>query len=140
MANIDTMFPSQYVKAAELVGRRVTVKMSHVKIEEVGDDKKPVLYFNGTSKGLVLNVTNANMIKEITGSSETEDWRGKPVTLYVTKTEFQGKRVDAIRVDYPTSGQNPTPPPVPVAAPAPFLPADDTFASGPMPDSDDIPF
>jgi hypothetical protein len=139
MANIDLLFPSQYVKAADLTGRRVTVRISHVKVEEVGDDRKPVLYFQNTPKGLVLNKTNAEMIKEITGTSETDHWVGVPIVLFVTKTDFAGKRVDAIRVDRPTTTQ---PRPVPVAAPTPtaFMPAEDTFATGEMPDHDDIPF
>lgn len=102
MADINAMFPSKWIKSPDLGGKRVTLKMSHVKVEEVGDKKKlPVLYFQGATKGLVLNVTNANMISEITGTGETNDWHGRAVTLYVTKVEYGGKRVDGIRVDYP---------------------------------------
>ena len=102
MADIKGLFPSKWIKSSDLGGRRITLKMSHVKVEEVGDKKKlPVLYFQGATKGLVLNVTNANMIAEITGTNETEEWHGRPVTLFVTKVEYQGKRQDGIRVDYP---------------------------------------
>ena len=149
MANIDELFPSTWLKATDLRKQRVPVRISHVKVEEVGDDKKPVLYFQNATKGLVLNVTNANMIKEITGSNDTDAWRGRSIVLFVTKVDFQGKRTDAIRVDYPDSqaqGTSPAAPrPVPVAvpvavAPSPFLPPEDTIASGEMPSDDDIPF
>lgn len=149
MANIDELFPSTWLKAPDLRGRRVTVKMSHVKVEDVGDEKKPVLYFQNAQKGLVLNVTNANMIKEITGSAETDQWRGRAVVLFVTKVDFQGKRTDAIRIDYPDNqAAQPVARPAPVvAAPmtplrevaSPFLPPEDTVASGEI-DSDDVPF
>lgn len=156
MADINTMFPSNWIKAPDLGGRRVTVRMSHVKIEEVGDDKKPVLYFQGTNKGLVLNVTNANMIKEITGTGETNDWHGRMITLFVTKVEYGGKRVDGIRVDHPDNQARQAPPTQPrpappvVAAPmtalgsiaeaSPFRPVEETFATGPELSDDDIPF
>src|SRR5262245_40173132 len=99
--NINGAFPSTYLKAADLQGRRITVAIAAVKMEDIGSDTKPVLHFQGKDKGLVLNKTNANMISEICGTDETDDWSGKRVVLYPTKTDFQGKRVDAIRVDYP---------------------------------------
>jgi hypothetical protein len=103
--NISGAFPSTYLKAADLQGRRVTVTMAGVRLEDIGGEQKPILSFVGKDKGLVLNKTNANMIAEITGSEETDDWKGQAIVLYPTKTDFQGKRVDAIRVDYPsTSG------------------------------------
>jgi hypothetical protein len=139
MANITELFPSNWLKAPDLRGRRVTVTMAGVKVEEVGDDKKPVLYFQGTDKGLVLNVTNANSIKDLYGP-ETNDWRGRPITLYVAKVEYQGKRMDGIRVDPPdTQGAAPVrqaPPP----PPPPSLPIEDQFASGPELTDDQIPF
>lgn len=116
--NINGAFPSTYLKAADLSGRRALVTISHVKMEDIGDDHKPVLYFAGKDKGLVLNKTNANAITEITGTDETDGWRGKTIVLYVAKVDFQGKRVDAIRVDYPQTATAPVaPPPPPVSDP-----------------------
>lgn len=99
--NISGAFPSTYLKAADLQGRRVSVTMANVHMEDIGGEQKPILSFVGKEKGLVLNKTNANMIAEITGSEETDEWEGQTIVLYPTKTDFQGKRVDAIRVDYP---------------------------------------
>lgn len=111
--NINGAFPSNYLKAADLQGRRVTVTIDKVVMEDIGGEHKPVVKFQGKDRGIVLNKTNANTIVEIAGTDETDDWRGVKVTLYPTKTEFQGKRVDCIRVDYPQqNGAVPKPKPV----------------------------
>lgn len=109
--NINGAFPSNYLKAADLQGRRVPVTIANVTMEDIGGDYKPVVKFQGKDKGMVLNKTNANMIAEISGSEETDEWSGVQIMLYPTKTDFQGKRVDAIRVDYPTAKAKPDPPP-----------------------------
>lgn len=98
---IGSAFPSNYLKAADLHGGRVTVVIDNVVIENIGDEDKPVVYFQGKEKGLVLNKTNANMIEEIAKTDETEDWHDVRVVLYSTRVDFQGRRVDAIRVDHP---------------------------------------
>ena len=99
--NIDNAFPSNYLKAADLGGKRVPVTIDRVEMEKLGEDNKAIVYFVSKAKGLVLNVTNKNMIVEICGSAETDDWAGKKIMLYSCKVDFQGKRTDAIRVDYP---------------------------------------
>lgn len=125
--NINSAYPSNYLKSADIIGHRVTVTMSHVAIEDVGDDHKPVLYFQGKEKGMVLNKTNAAMIAEITGSDETEDWKGKAVVLHVAKVDFQGKRVDAIRVDHPAPGAVVAPRPKPAQKPIAPVDEDDSI-------------
>ncbi len=96
---IGTAFPSNFLKAEDLRGRAVKVVIDSVTEEKIGEDRKPVLHFAGKDKGLVLNKTNAARITEALGSDETNDWEGATITLYATKVEYQGKRVDAIRVD-----------------------------------------
>lgn len=118
--NIKSAFPSRFLKAADLQGRRVIATINTVSMEDIGDDgQKPVVYFEGKDKGLVLNVTNANMIEEIAGSAETEEWGGVQIVMYPTKVDFSGRRVDAIRVDYPANGK-PKPPPVDSGDDVPF--------------------
>ena len=51
------------------------------------------------------------MLIEICQSDETDTWHGHRIKLYVTKVEFQGKRVDGLRIDYP--GAQPKPQPAP---------------------------
>lgn len=96
---IGEAFPSKFLKAEDLNGKRVAVKIKYVEMEKIGDDdKKPVVYFSGKEKGLVLNKTNAGTIAEITGTEEMDDWSGQGIVLFPDKTSFQGKRVDCIRI------------------------------------------
>lgn len=104
---IDEQFPSTYLKAADLQGRAVRVNISHVDIEEIsGGERKPVVYFQGKEKGLVLNKTNSNNIAAAYGY-ETEDWQGQPVELFEMMVDYQGKSVPAIRIRVPRVSRQP---------------------------------
>lgn len=103
--DIDSAFPGSYLKAADILGKQVRVTIDHVEVEDVGGgDHKPVAYFQGKERGLVLNKTNANIIKDMYGR-ETGQWIGKPIILYTAKVEFSGRLVDAIRVQHPGMAQ-----------------------------------
>ena len=94
-------FPSKYLKATDIGKRKIKVRISHVDMDTVGDnEEKPILYFIGKDKGLVLNVTNANRIVAAYGD-ETEDWGGKDIFVFVEKVSFKGQMTDGIRVDVP---------------------------------------
>ena len=102
--NIRTAF-SSYLKADDLTNP-VQVTIDYVQLEILKDaagkeDEKPVLYFRGTKKGMVLNVTNANVIANIVGDDETDNWSGHLITLYKTTVEAFGKMVPAVRVQIP---------------------------------------
>src|SRR3990167_10743705 len=99
MANINDAFPSNYIKASDLKGGQPTVTIDRVEFEPVGQarEMKPILYFAGKEKGLVLNKTNAKNITHLVGSSETNDWIGCSIKLYATNVEYQGDTVEAIR-------------------------------------------
>lgn len=102
---ISAAFPSDYLKAADLQDRNVRVAIDHVEMKDIGDDHKPILYFQGKDKGLVLNKTNANAIASAYGD-DTDDWPGRELVLFPIMTEFQGKTVPAIRVRAPTAKDN----------------------------------
>lgn len=102
---ISDAFPSNYLKAADLQGRNVTVKIDRVEQEKIGTDTKLVLYFQGKEKGMVLNKTNANNIAFIYGQ-ETDEWQGAEVTLFEAMVDYQGKTVPAIRVRGPQRKAN----------------------------------
>jgi hypothetical protein len=97
--DINAAFPSNYIKASDLQGGDRNVVIRAVEVEGVGRDKdqKPVLYFQGKEKGLVLNKTNANAISKLYGS-DTANWLGKAIVIYPTETEFGGETVECIRV------------------------------------------
>ncbi len=117
--NVNDAFPSKHLKASDLKGAVVPVTISHVDIEEIGQkkDRKPVVYFAGKDKGLVLNKTNSKRISDLLGSPETDDWAGQRIALYPSETEFQGDTVECIRVKAATAtrtnGARPKPEPEP---------------------------
>ena len=106
--NINDAFPSQYVKAADLAGKQVTVVMSEVTMAELGDERKPVVFFVDKEKGLVLNKTNALEIASAYGD-DTEKWAGNLILMYPAKTLFQGRQVDCIRVSTAVPHATPDP-------------------------------
>lgn len=95
--NINQAFPSKYLSAGDLQGKEPTVVISHIVNEKVGDDVKPILYFQNKEKGVVLNKTNAMTIAQMYGP-ETDAWQGQRITLITVWTDFQGKPVQAIRI------------------------------------------
>lgn len=98
--DIRDSFPSKYLKASDLRGRDARVVIREITYENVGKDqsKKPVVYFRGTDKGLVLNRTNCNTIIELTKTPDPDEWRGVAIVIYPTETSFGGEQVECIRV------------------------------------------
>lgn len=109
--NINSAFPSKFLKASDLNGQSVNVKISGVKVESVGQgqESKPVVYFAGKQKGMVLNKTNANKIANIAGSQDTDEWTDVTVQIYPTETEFGGETVECIRVRPPKAAAKKAP-------------------------------
>jgi len=97
-------YPSKYLKAEDLQNQRLVVTISHITMEEIGEegkkDNKPVVYFQGKQKGLVLNKTNAGQISYMYGD-ESDLWADKQVELYTMIVSFQGRQVPAIRIAPP---------------------------------------
>jgi hypothetical protein len=104
--NINNVFPSNYLKAADLNGRAVLVTIDKVTIEKLGEDTKPVIYFAGKQKGVVLNKTNASVVAASYGP-ETDGWIGRQLEVYPDRTQFQGSLVDCLRVRVPVPAASP---------------------------------
>lgn len=98
---ISQLFPSKYVKATDLNGKTVTLTIAKLVLEELGHgaekERKPVLYFQKATKGLVLNRTNAMTIAALYGD-ESDDWAGKRISIYPTRIRAFGAMQDTIRV------------------------------------------
>ena len=124
--NINDAFPSKYLKASHIKGKQPRVTIDRVEMGDESIDHKPVLYFVGKELGLTLNVGNKDTLVEAFGE-ETDNWNGKQITLFVTKTQFQGKATDGIRIIPPT-----------VEAPKPAAQAKTENPAGVM--DDEIPF
>jgi hypothetical protein len=91
--------PNDSKKVLDLV---VSIK-SLAKREVIGDggrkDLLPVAELNGHPKPLILNKTNLGKLADLFGSSDYEDFIGKPFTLYAARVEGKGKKiVDGLRI------------------------------------------
>lgn len=138
--NINSAFKAgQYLKQADIGTKKVLVTIDHVAVEVIegdkGSEEKPVLYFAGHEKGLVLNRTNADEITAIVGDPETDNWHGHKCVLYVDpKVMYAGKRVGGVRVMAPPAGTKRLVPPPPPPPPA------EEISDGFQANDDDVPF
>lgn len=114
MATRNELFPSKYLKAADLKGNPVVVTIDKVVQETLEangkKEMKPVLHFRGTAKTMVMNVTNFTSIADQHGD-ETDDWPGCKIELYPDVTDMKGKQVDCIRVGKPKAEKEASKPP-----------------------------
>jgi len=102
MPDYRKMFDKEYIGSWDLDGNDVTATIKDVKAGELAGQngrksKNPIVYFDGSAKGLVLNKTNSKTIAAMYGTL-TEAWIGKSITMYPTKTEMAGETVDCIRI------------------------------------------
>lgn len=101
MADINALFPSKFLKSADIKGREPTVCISKLEVEAVAEgEHKPVLYFQNASKGMVLNRTNADTIAQSYGP-DTDSWLGKEITIYVARVQGPNGMTDGLRVRVP---------------------------------------
>ena len=118
----DDLFPSKYLKCADLKGRPRAVEIENAPVETLKNQKgeeqrKVVLYFKGAKKSLPLNLTNFDAVMDIAGSDETTEWPGTKIELYPATTMMAGKITDCIRIRPPQAlPASPPPPPKPAVA------------------------
>jgi hypothetical protein len=101
----NDLFPSKYLKAADLGGKPTTLVIKSVSVNALksmqGDtEDKLLLTFVGQSKSFVVNRTNYDAIAELHGD-ETDQWPGKRIELYPAKANLGGRSVDCVRVRAP---------------------------------------
>jgi len=75
-----------WLRAADLEGRAVTVKIARVDVEtfhgrDGGDRQALVLSFERARRRLILNRTQVNALCRILRSERLADWVGKRITL-----------------------------------------------------------
>ena len=80
-SNFDQLYPGRFIKAGELNGKKVTVTIRDVDLEELqGEDgkakAKAIVYFRETEKALVACKTNGLCLKAMFGAT-LSDWVGK---------------------------------------------------------------
>lgn len=81
----DELYPGRFLKAGEFKGKKPTLKIAAVNLEELVGDKGPqtkgIIHFERTEKALALNKTNGICFKEMFGR-KVQEWVGRRVTLY----------------------------------------------------------
>ena len=64
MTSYDDYFPSNFFKADDFANGPVTLTITDIQPgKNAGRKAKPVVFFKEDRRGLVLNVTNKNMLK-----------------------------------------------------------------------------
>jgi hypothetical protein len=115
MPKLGEMYPSAWFKAADVIDGELTLTIKRIALVKLGPtDEKWSLFFRETTKGLVLNKTNATAIARQFGD-DSDRWMGRQITLYATDIDFQGSTVAAIRVRPVTGARRDT-----VAQPQPL--------------------
>jgi len=81
----DELYPNRFIKATEFKGKKPTLTMTTVRIEELSCDTGPkikgVISFKETEKCWALNKINGTCLKHMFGR-KVQDWVGKRVTLF----------------------------------------------------------
>jgi hypothetical protein len=97
---VGDIFPSKYLRGSDLAGHAVTVTIDEIRLESFYDSeakettKKPVVYFTGKQKGLVMSKSLAYKIAEILGSEDMDSWRGKRVVIFTEQKSVYGEIKD----------------------------------------------
>lgn len=117
--HIDQLYPSRFLRAADLNGKPLRVTIAGLKREDIGGEQKVVLSFTDGSKDLILNKTNGRAIAKALGD-ETSAWPGKDIILVATQVDFRGDMVDAIRVRAAPAARPARPAPAVEAEEPPF--------------------
>jgi len=109
MPNISVLKESNFIKKEDCEPP-ILVTIERVAQENVAKEGAPqelkwCIHFREVDKPMVLNSTNGQIIAQITGSPETDNWTGKQVVLYHDPSvSFGGKLVGGIRCRAPRAG------------------------------------
>jgi len=102
--HVDLMFPSRYLKAADLQDKPLSLTIKQVFRDQVrmsngSISEKYILRFRETEKELILNKTNAKGIAKLLREPKAVNWAGSVIVLKPTTCEAFGEIVDCIRVE-----------------------------------------
>ena len=94
---LDDAFPSRFLRSPDVEGKRFTATIKAVDYEPMSDGKeKPVAYFRGMRKGIVLNKTRASFLAHLAKSRKFDDWIGLEVDIHGGTTTLRGETVSCI--------------------------------------------
>jgi hypothetical protein len=110
--DFDALYGSKYLSVADLKDREPKLVIGKVEVVELREKNgatklKRVVWFNGATKGLVVNKTNAKKLADSYGK-KAADWVGQNIELYAEDTQFgKGVRVRPLRKPTPPGGTDP---------------------------------
>lgn len=102
----NDLFPSRYLKAADIAGGEyLDLVIKDVSVESFTnkkgqDENKPVVYFKGNAKPLILNKSNSNTLFQQLGS-DTDEWFGKTIRVSSYEGESFGEPAMLLRIKVP---------------------------------------
>ena len=97
MPKTSHFFPSKYLNSDD-VPEPIEVTVRHVAEETVGEQRKPVCYFEELSKGLVVNKTNFLMLAQIAKNEDSDNWGGVRAVLTVELVNYKGTVTQGLRL------------------------------------------
>lgn len=102
MPRIGEMVQSKYLKQDDVPDPVIVtvqgVKQVNVAKEGAEPEMKWAIKFSEFELPMVLNSTNIHLAAKITGSDDTDDWKGKELVLYSDpNVSFGGKLVGGLR-------------------------------------------
>lgn len=108
MPSVSELYPSKWLSKTD-VQQPIFATISHVAMETIksqnGNETKPVLYFHGNLKPLILNKTGAMILESLYGSDYTT-WSGKPIEVFFDpNVSFGGKITGGVRLRAPQRQQ-----------------------------------
>lgn len=106
---IDDMFPKDHITGGDIgEGKAYVMIVSDYDEKKVFNQKQNktkivwTLRFKGANKPLILNVTNAKVMVELSGSRSAAAWVGKKVELYAEWVNAFGEDHLVVRLRKPT--------------------------------------
>ena len=83
---VSDLFPSEWLKASDLGGRKVTVRIAEVSFEDLRQRDGTtqivgILRFQNAHKRLILNRTMCHSLITLTGTERLKEWEGRTVIL-----------------------------------------------------------
>lgn len=109
MVDINEIYKSNsdYLKAEDIGYNMWTVTITGAEVKNFDDGtRKLALSFADLEKILPLNTTNARAVADLYGHN-SEGWIGQQIMLFTMPVDFQGKKVQAIRIRAPMQQQQP---------------------------------
>lgn len=105
----ELVYPTEYVKAADLRGKDVTVIISHLTWENLvmaggKRDRKVAIHLRNVKgaplgKKWIAGKTVLKQIAQATGKKDVSEWSGQRVTMYPTTCKgARGEEMECIRV------------------------------------------